>query len=281
MSEDEKNDTSSLVHLRNKSVTKRSSNLVRRGLNTISRLGTRVIEFPYDRSVGTLYTVSKPEEYWVKESWIKFGQASGKVKTSANTKLILSVEEFPVNGFWYDVQHSDEVFKFFLKPYDLQGLDLSGLFSESPFLYTQECLSITSSLVGLEWLSINSAKVLSLSFVSDLVNLIGLDASLTGIFSLAPLEKLKKLRFINLSGTEIESLEYLSELIHLEYLVIPEIPAIWDISFLTHLPNLRVLELDFASYEDCNYEDLWGGLLNDEDLKAIQEELPNCKIISY
>ena len=133
MSEDQKGDKFSLARLSNNSLTTRSSNLVRRGLDSISRLGTRIIEFPYDRSVGTLYTVAKPEDFWEKASWVKFGKASGKVEVAAKTRLILSVEEFPLNGFWYDIQHSDEASELYLKPYDLQGLDLSSVLSEAPY----------------------------------------------------------------------------------------------------------------------------------------------------
>lgn len=68
MNENNKNEQTGLLYSGHQGLTKQSVNLVRRGLNHLSNREPRIVSFPKDWSLGTLYTVDDGTEVWERES---------------------------------------------------------------------------------------------------------------------------------------------------------------------------------------------------------------------
>lgn len=112
MSDEQRPDQSDLVQSGNRGLTARSSALVRRGLETLLAQQTRIVHFPSDRSMGTLYMRNLGDS---SEGWKEIGEAFGNIAIPAGRELYLKVSR---------EASSDLSPLTSLAPDDLQGLDL-------------------------------------------------------------------------------------------------------------------------------------------------------------
>lgn len=293
MNENRKAEQNSLLHSGHGSLTNQSENLVRRGLNHLITQEPRIVSFPKDLSLGTLYTVDEGTEVWERENWEAAGNAIGDVTVLPRRKLILEVgnrqheramtvcqDNFSYFcGVDYDSEHFVDLSPLAtLKPNDLQGLEFGYRLNWLPAKNgLPEGLELIERLIGLEWLSLSNAPVDNLLFLESLTQLRGLEIWGTNICRWAPLHKMVNLRYLGIQVVEFFDLEYFESLVNLEVLHI-------------HVDE-HLIELDgwFPDF-DLNLNCLKGlkklRLLNlrsleiDDSAEAIKEELslPNCEI---
>lgn len=277
MDDNQEKQQTSLIHSGSRGVTKPSSNLVRRGLDHLSKREPRFVSFPKDWPIGMLYTVDEGIEIWEKDNWVKAGEAIGFITIPPGRKLILDVgnrEHDYTTTLYYDYFFSYESNHFVdlsplanLKPDDLQGLDFGYTLNWCQIEnWDHKSFELIEHLTGVEWLNLSGAPVSDLWFLKSLTNLRGLNIDETDICSLAPLQKLTNLRYLSLGSTEIYDLEYLEDLVNLEKLYLLETP-VWDLSYLKGLSKLRLLDLRATIYDEDSYE-----------VKELKLVLPNCEI---
>lgn len=290
MSENNKNEQTGLLYSGHQELTKQSVNLVRRGLNHLSNREPRIVSFPKDWSLGTLYIVDDGTEVWKREIWEAAGKAIGNVTVRPRRKLILEVgnreHESPTTvcqgdyfhyfcGDNYESEHLVDLSPLAtLKPDDLQGVELEYHLNWLP---TKKELELIERLTGLEWLGLSGIPVGNLSFLENLTQLRGLTIWGTDICRLTPIHKLTNLRYLSLEVTELFDLEYFEGLVNLEVLHIHLNEDLFELagfhpsfdvnlSCLKGLRKLRSLDLR--------------GLNIEKDVEAIKEELdlPECEI---
>src|SRR3990172_224039 len=83
-------DQEGLVRSDNRGLEVKSSTLVRRGLDLISFLQPRIIQFPNDKSLGTLYIrdLNSHDE----DSWEELGEACGNVTVPSSKEVSLQLQ---------------------------------------------------------------------------------------------------------------------------------------------------------------------------------------------
>jgi hypothetical protein len=276
MSDEQEKMRSGLIHSGSRGMMARSSNLVRRGLDHLSKRETRKVSFPEDWSMGMLYTVDDTMEIYNRGGWVEIGAATGDILVSAGKKLVLELEprehEYSVTLPGYPSDFESRWFVDLapltnLKPDDIQGLDFEYTHNWCP-VENGVCINLGSieCLTGLEWLNLWGASVGDLRFLRKLTNLRGLNLGDTNICSLAQLQNLTELRYLSLCYTDIYDLEYLEDLVNLEELQLLETP-VWDLSYLKGLSKLRLLDLRATSYDE-----------DSDEVKELKLVLPECEI---
>ncbi len=113
MSDEKHSNQGHLVPIGSHELTTRSSALVRRGLEALTSQQTRIIRFPADRSMGTLY-IPAPSGHWEEEE--DLGEARGDVRVPAAKPVGLRVS---------DEAATDLSPLATLEPNDLQEINLS------------------------------------------------------------------------------------------------------------------------------------------------------------
>ncbi len=287
MSDNHKNEQRGLVQSVSGGISTRSTNLVRRGLSQLVKREPRVVSFPEDCSVGTLYTVNDSIEIWEKKRWEEIGKAFGDVLIPPGKKLILDAKkrkyEYAIksedNGHSQECNHFFDSFPITIpRPNDLQGLELGYSLNWLPAKNgMSEGIEPIERLTGLEWLSLSETSIDNLLFLENLTQLRGLEIWGTNICRLAPLHKLTNLRYLSLQVTEFFDLEYFEGLVNLEILHIHMNEDLFELAgwypafdveleCLKGLKKLRLLDLR--------------GLNIGGSVEAIREELdlPNCEI---
>ena len=132
MSDEEKKNKSGLVSSGNRGLATRSSGLARRGLELLSSQQGRIIYFPADRSIGTLYVL---DLYDPDSDWEELGEALGSIKVPMGKDLHLYVSKEAVTGF-------SPLSK--LKPNDLQSLHLPTDISDAELIHIQGLTGLRS-----------------------------------------------------------------------------------------------------------------------------------------
>ena len=107
MSEKPARKQSDLVPIKNRGLTTRSSALVKRGLESLTSQGSRIIRFPLDHSMGKLY-ISNQANFP-----LGLGEARGHIKVPEGIEVLLEVFTDALT----DLSPLSE-----LNPNDLQGI---------------------------------------------------------------------------------------------------------------------------------------------------------------
>ncbi len=194
-----------LVSTANKAPTTRSSALVKRGLQSLLSLQDRIVRFPADRSMGTLYLRALRDG---REKYQEWGEARGNVVVPPGRGLRLKVS----------AEASKDLTPLaFLKGDDLQELALT----DRPNL-GENALVPLRGLSALEILDLSCTRISE----RDLVHL----------------RELTALKWLDLSGTDVSDtgLIHLRGLTALEWL---DLSATWVYETgLVHLRELTALE---------------------------------------
>jgi Leucine-rich repeat (LRR) protein len=294
MSEERETNKSSLVKVEGQGFTTRSSRLVRRGLEHLAKTEPRIIRFPEKWSIGRLFNNPFDDDAWLQSGWEKLGKATGSILVPPDQKLILRVEEREVWDFAYIGEGSwmkCRIDRFTdlsplacLKPHDLKGIDLTGVWlndsSEETNTSNPEYIA---KLTGLEWLNLEKARLADFNFLKNLANLRWLNLAITNICELASLHNLTKLRILDLSYTKIgnEGIRHLSNLKELRHLDLSGTQISDEgIQHLANLKELRYLDLEgtqisdegiqhLANLKELRYLDLEGTQISNESIQHL------------
>jgi len=128
-------------------------------------------------------------------------------------------------------------------------------------------VSDLSPLVGFKSVNelyLSCTDVTDLSPLAGLTNIIDLNLFDTRVSDIAPLANLTNLKKLRLAGTNVSDLSPLAGLRDLEILDLTGTP-VSDVSTLLELKKLKQLDLTDTQ-------------VGEEDLRALAEALPNCKI---
>lgn len=288
-------------------ISRRTDKIVRRGLNQLQRRVSRIINFPIQFSIGTLYTVdSSDDDFWWRKEWEKLGEATGEVLIPLGKKLILEVREreevdevWAGNCYDYEVGYFTDLSPLAeLNPNDLQGIDLSRVsMSNLETGASWASIGYLEGLENLEWLKVNNSSFEELPLLANLANLKGLDFSGNIYFSpyvygLSPLSGLSKLQYLNLGHTRIGNpagLQQLTELRCLDFSFVEVIEngGILDADFLNKLVNLEELYLTGVEVNEIaclkklpklRILEISDWLYSEEEIAVLREALPNCAI---
>lgn len=153
---------------------------------------------------------------------------------------------------------------------------------------TFEDMSALSNLTNLTDLAIGFGKLSDLSSLKPLVNLMTLNLNGNEIKDISVLSDMTKLKTLHLQVNKLSDISALKNLVNLETLMLSG-NNISDLSPLKDLVNLITLDIGgnpisditaLKSLKNLSTLYLQGIKLNDSDLKALQEALPNCKIVT-
>lgn len=180
---------------------------------------------------------------------------------------------------------------------DLQGQDRIKLPAGISHLSSCEITSVTlqdlrpiAELSNLDELAICAPNVSDLSPIAGLADLKRLYIDRTSVSDLAPLAGLSNLQRLTLfMNRQVNDLRPLAELSNLRELSIagPRDNPIRDLRPLAKLSNLRYLDIGLTSASDLTplaelsnleFLSLSAPSISDEQVKALQEALPGCKI---
>jgi Leucine-rich repeat (LRR) protein len=148
-------------------------------------------------------------------------------------------------------------------------------------------LTLLAGLENLHELRLNDTKVSDLAPLAELKKLQGLYLNDTQVTDLKPLARLTNLQRLHLDNTQISDVAPLSGLSKLQQLWLGG-THVSDLAPLAKLNNLRTLYLDFTQVSDLaplaglkNLQKLYLNRthVSDEQVKSLQQVLPNCKIV--
>lgn len=310
----DESDETALVPTSSPALTTRATDLVRRGLESIRAREPRVVRFPRDLSIGTLF-IYESDHYESdhlllndegEEEWEE-AEARGDVIVPADKVVSLAVHP----------SVSDLSPLAALQPDDLQGLRLhdastAGAVSNSSIRnvgkltglislgvsgneFTDESLGILRPLtslkvLGLAWTKITDSGLPLMTHLHDLKELF-LTSTLVTDAGLAHVEQLTQLESLWLGATNVTSvgLRHIRNLSSLRLLYLSETPV--TDAGLAHLQGL--LELRSLSIGPCVTGEglqslrtlphlqelhLWQTRLHAEARARLQRALPNCSI---
>jgi len=271
-----------LIPTRNNSLTTRSSSLVRRGLEDLISQQARIVRFPPNRSMGTLYLWHK-DVTWAEALDLKKGQcvdARGMIAVPVENKVKLQVSEEAASDLsplaaleaedLQDLSLGSQVDDAGLL--NIRGLiGLKGLFLEGTRI-SDDGLPHLRRLTNLESLAfwgtrITDAGLVDLRELTELqfLGLFYTQINGAGLIHLSGLMKLKRLFFWGAQITDagLENIRGLSSLKELNLTA----PRVTDAG-LAHIKELTALEwlnLQSAQITDAYVDDL-------------RRALPKCRI---
>jgi len=220
MSDEQTSEQNKIVPSGSRGLTMRSLRLVRRGLDTLTKL-PRIVRFPTDRPMGRLYLMNPHDESWDLHdvcSWMAdYCPARGEIKVPANVELGLRVSKKGATDLSPIAQlNSNDLQAFNLSERDvtdaglaylqgLSGLKMLGLSWASKI--SDVGLTYLRNLTVLQSLYLDSTNVTDAGFMNLqwLTTLFSLDVSENeiGDVGLKNLQGLTSLQNLFLSNTRI------------------------------------------------------------------------------
>lgn len=244
-------------------------------INSSSHSGNaRIINFPSDRSLGTLYLIEKNLSFLSGSGEEKKDEAKGRVRITVPEGWDLELRVSPeasgdLSGLsqinpndlqsisFYDTKITDEGLKHFQHLSGIKFINLSNTqITGAGFLYLQ-------NLSNLERLDLTNTKITdaSLRFLVNISELRSLDlsktkisdAALNDVKNLSQLEELN-LYYTNISDAGIYQIREMTQLqsLNLGWTQITDL----SLSYLTKLSQLRELDLDSTNISDAGIQSL-------------------------
>ena len=177
------------------------------------------------------------------------------------------------------------------KPYEIEDLallsDLKNLRNLGLHCKSVNDLTPISGLKNLGTLGLSGASVDTLDPISQFKELKYLVLRGTSVSDVSPLAGMKRLETLVLDGSSVHDVSPLAGMKRLETLVLDDNSSICDVSPLAELKELKHLGLAGTSVHDISplaglprLKELLlvGTSVSDEQIKSLQEAIPNCSI---
>jgi hypothetical protein len=243
-----------LIPRENNSLATRSSGLVRRGLDDLISKQARIVRFPADRSMGTLYLWAKDEVRFSKKR--QGVDARGTIAVPVAKELQLQVSEEAA---------SDLSALAALEADDLQELNLGSQVGDAGLLNIRELIGLKRLV--LEGTRISDAGLPHLRRFTNLESLTFWGAHITDA-GLVHLRELTELQFLGLFYTQIKG----AGLIHLSGLMKLHRLFFWGSQINdAGLKNIRKLKaLEWLSLQSTQ--------ITEDAVRDLRRALPTCQI---
>jgi hypothetical protein len=151
-----------IIPYQQQSVTSRSSELVKRGLDSILSLESKTLQFPSDRSMGEVWIRQRGSIR--KEDWRKLGKAQGSVTITKNYEINLKISR---------AGSTDLSPLVLLKPDDINTLSFNGINTSGTYIddIGLRCISRLTSLKELNLMSCHRISDTGLQYICGMTSL--------------------------------------------------------------------------------------------------------------